>query len=160
MVVCGDGVEMVLVISQLMCSSDVLGLLPMPSTYPWAGLSLLCGAGVWDWGLTPGGEGDEANNPCQGTTCREHRYSSESAWGGLSRKQGGAQQGPALSERCLLSLLAVLFAPGLLSVTSLLRNSRRQAEMGAPVPGPCWSALFRKWGGIWLAITVPLAWQA
>lgn len=110
----------------------------------------MCGAGVWDWGLTPWEEGDEleqANNPCWGTTCREHRYPSESVWGGLSWKQGCAQQGPALSERWLLSLLAALSAPGLLSVTSLLRNSRRQEEMGAPVPGPCWSTLFRKWGG-------------
>lgn len=125
----------------------------------------MCGAGVWDWGLTPWEEGDEleqANNPCWGTTCREHRYPSESVWGGLSWKQGCAQQGPALSERWLLSLLAALSAPGLLSVTSLLRNSRRQEEMGAPVPGPCWSTLFRKCGGggIWLAITVPLACQA
>lgn len=51
----------------------------------------------------------------------------------------------------LLSLLAALSAWGLLSVTSLLRNSRRQAEMEAPLPGPCWRALFRKWWGGYLA---------
>lgn len=77
---------------------------------------------MWDWGLTAWGEVDEleqANNLCQGTTCREHRYPPGNAWGVLSRKQGGAQQGPALSEHWLLSLLAALSAPGLLSVTSL-----------------------------------------
>lgn len=58
-----------------------------------------------------------------------------------------SRQGPALSEHWLLSLLEALSAPGLLSVTALLSNSRRQAEMGAPVPGPSRSTLFRKWDG-------------
>lgn len=61
-------------------------------------------------------------------------------WGGLSQQQGGVQQGPALSQGWLLSLLAALSAWGLLSVTSLLRNSRRQAEMETPLSGPCWKA--------------------
>lgn len=120
---------------------QVCSLCPAPLPSVWAFPS------VGDEGLTPWRERDEqeqGNNLCQGTTRKRHRYPSESAWGGLSRKQGDAQQGPALSERWLLSLLAALSAPGLLSVTSLLRNSRRQAEMGAPVPGPCRSALFRK----------------
>lgn len=42
---------------------------------------------------------------------------------------GGVHQGLALSEHWLLSLLAALSAPGLLSVTSLLCNRQRQAEM-------------------------------
>lgn len=148
---------MVMVVSPLVCSSDVLSLLPML----WAFSS------SWAWNLGLGSDSTErggragaGHNPCEGTTCRAHRYPSGSAWGALSQRRGGAQQGPALSQRCLLSLLAALSAPGLLSVTSLLRNSWRQAEMGAPVPGPCQSTLLRKWGGICRAITVPLAWQA
>lgn len=43
----------------------------------------------------------------------------------------------ALLQGWLLSLLTVFLALGLLSVTSLLRNSRRQAETGSSVPGPC-----------------------
>lgn len=72
--------------------------------------------------------------------------------GGLSGQCGGM----ALSQSWLLSLLTVFLALGLFSVTSLVRNSRRQAEMGASVPGPC---CFQS-GEIWLTITTPLAWQA
>lgn len=43
---------------------------------------------------------------------------------------------PYRGAGCCLSSRA-FSAPGLLSVTSLLRNSRRQEEMGASVPGPC-----------------------
>lgn len=139
-----------MVVSPLVCSSDVLGLLPMlwafPSSWAWN-----C-----DWGLTARREGEQAITHVRAQPAGRTR----SAWGALSQGRGGAQQGPALSQRCLLSLLAALSAPGLLSVTSLLRNSWRQAEMGAPVPGPCQSTLLRKWGGICRAITVPLAWQA
>lgn len=143
---------MVLVVSPLVYSSDVLGLLPVVWAFP----------SSWPWNL---GLGSDSTEGSELERAINHVRAQPAESTGILQGVPGAhylksKERPALSESWLLSLLAALSAPGLLSVTSLLRNSRRQAEMGAPVPGPCQSTLLRKWGGIWLAITVPLAWQA
>lgn len=78
-----------------------------------------------------------------------------SFWGYLGSEGVLSRDLPYRGAGCCLSSRA-FSAPGLLSVTSLLRNSRRQEEMGASVPGPCRSARLRKWGGSGLQL--PCLW--